>query len=122
MDLEKGEKGQHCLFRQGESLPFERKEVLGNGGFGQVDKVLSLISFEEYAMKRVLRNVAFRGRRTEDMKQFINEIKILKLLKHHHIVEYVGSYTDPKYVGLIMSPVAEMDLRVYLTHYHFQSS
>jgi hypothetical protein len=30
------------------------------------------------------------------------------------MVEFVGSYTDPKYMGLIMSPVAEMDLSTYL--------
>ncbi|KAF2467139.1 kinase-like protein, partial [Lindgomyces ingoldianus] len=115
MSLEKGEMGQHCHFKQGESPPFEPKEVLGNGGFSQVDKVLSLISFKEYARKRVLRSAAFRGRRIEDMKQFIAEINILKRLKHHHIVKFVGSYTDPKYIGLIMSPVAEMDLGAYLT-------
>jgi serine/threonine protein kinase len=63
----------------------------------------------------VLRSTAFKGRRAEDIKQFIAEIDILKRLKHHHIVEFVGSYTDHKYFGLIMSPVAEMDLRTYLT-------
>ena len=115
IDLEKGESGQHCHFKQGEYLPFEQKGILGTGSFGQVDKVLSLISFKEYARKRVLRSVAFRGPRKEHMKQFIAEIQILKRLEHHHIVRFVGSYTDPKYIGLIISPVAEMDLGAYLT-------
>jgi hypothetical protein len=113
MDLEKGEAGRHCYFRRNEPLPFEEKGILGSGGFGQVDKVLSLISFREYARKRVIRNMVF-GRRTEDVKRFIAEIEILKRLKHRHVVEFVGSYTDPKYMGLIMSPVAEMDLSTYL--------
>ena len=90
------------------------KGTLSSGGFGQVDRVLSLISFKEYARKRVLRNKMFGGRRTEGVKQFITEIEILKRLKHHHVVEFIGSYTDPKYIGLIMSPVAEMDLSTYL--------
>ena len=114
MNLEKGENGQHCNFRQNEPLPFETKEVLGAGGFGQVDRVLSLISFREYARKRVPRSTMFSGRRAEDVKRFIAEIEVLKRLKHHHIVEFVGSYTDLKYIGLIMSPVAEMDLSTYL--------
>jgi serine/threonine protein kinase len=38
----------------------------------------------------------------------------LKRIKHRHVVEFVGSYTDPKYMGLIMSPVADMDLSTYL--------
>jgi hypothetical protein len=114
MDLEKGEKGQHCYFKREETLPFEVQGVLGSGGYGQVDKVLSLISFREYARKRVLRNSAFGGRRMEAMKKFVEEIEILKRLRHQHVVEFVGSYTDPKYMGLIMSPIAEMDLQTYL--------
>jgi TolA-binding protein len=121
MDLEKGESGQHCYFRQGEPLPLEMKGILGSGGFGQVDRVLSTISFREYALKRVIRSAVFSGRTEEDIrrraecvKQFIEEMEALKRLKHHHVVEFVGSYTDPKYMGLIMSPVADMDLSTYL--------
>ena len=114
MDLERGEGGQHCYFQRNDHLPFETKCVLGSGGFGQVDKVLSLISFREYARKRVPRNSVFGARGTENVKSFVAEIEILKRLKHGHIVEFVGSYTDPKYMGLIMSPVAEMDLSTYL--------
>jgi tetratricopeptide (TPR) repeat protein len=114
MDLEKGEKGQHCFFREQDPLPFEMKGILGSGGSGQVDRVLSLVSFREYALKRVSRSTAFGGRGTERVKQFIAEIRALKRMKHHHIVEFVGSYTDPKYMGLIMSPIADMDLSTYL--------
>ncbi|KAF2826228.1 kinase-like protein, partial [Ophiobolus disseminans] len=121
MDLEKGEEGQHCYFRQDEPLPLEMKGVLGSGGFGQVDRVLSTISFREYALKRVSRSAVFSGRTNEDIrrraeciKQFIAEIGALKRLKHHHVVEFVGSYTDAKYMGLIMSPIADMDLYAYL--------
>ncbi|KAL9634617.1 MAG: hypothetical protein Q9164_003986 [Protoblastenia rupestris] len=111
--LEKGDAGQHCHFRRDEALPFEGRGVLGSGGFGQVDRVLSLVSFKEYARKRVSRRQAFGGRGTEEMKLFVAEIAILKRLKHRHMVELLGSYTDPKYVGLIMSPIADMDLSTY---------
>ncbi|KAF2183105.1 kinase-like protein [Zopfia rhizophila CBS 207.26] len=115
MDLERGEKGQHYYVKRDERLPFERKTVLGVGRFSQVDKVVSLISFKEYARKRVRRGSVFGSQLTKDMKHFTTEIEILKRLKHRHIVEFVGSYTDPKYVGLIMSPVAEVDLAAYFT-------
>ena len=114
MDLERGEGGQHCSFQPKDHFPFETKGVLGSGGFGQVDKVLSLISFIEYARKRVSRKSVFGAQGTENEKNFVAEIEILKRLKHRHIVEFVGSYTDHKYMGLIMSPVAEMDLSTYL--------
>jgi serine/threonine protein kinase len=120
MDLEKGEMGQHCYFKAHEPLPFEMKGILGSGGYGQVDKVLSRISFRVYALKRVSRSLVFSGpvgkaeRRRDCVKQLIAEIGILKRLKHQHVVEFVGSYTDPKHIGLIMSPVADMDLSAYL--------
>ncbi|KAK5011660.1 hypothetical protein LTR28_009894 [Elasticomyces elasticus] len=114
MDLERGEQGQHCYFQRDGLIPFDTKGVLGSGGFGQVDRVLSSISFKEYARKTVRRRTAFRARGTEQVKSLIAEIQILKRLKHGHVVEFVGSYTDHKYICLIMSPVAEMDLSTYL--------
>ena len=47
IDLEKGEHGQHLHFSKGEMLPFEFKGVLGMGSFGQVDRVLSRVSYKE---------------------------------------------------------------------------
>ncbi|KAJ5383095.1 hypothetical protein N7517_001006 [Penicillium concentricum] len=114
MDLEKGAKGHHCHFERGDLLPFESKGLLGTGGFGQVDRILSQISFKEYARKQVLRKLAFGGRGVGALKGMIGEIEAMKKLKHHHIVEFVGSYTDPKYLSVIMHPVAEQDLRHYL--------
>ena len=111
--LEKGKDGQHCTFSQHEPLPFERKNILGSGGFEQVDRVLSLISFREYTRKQVRRDQAFGRSQKEGIRYFIGEIEILKRLKHYHIVEFVGSYTDPNYMGLIMLPVADMDLSTY---------
>lgn len=63
--------------------------------------------------KRIHRAFALRGRETKGMLEFINEIQIVKRLKHNHIVQFVGSYTDMQYLGLIMSPVAEMNLAEY---------
>jgi len=114
MDLEKVEREQHCYLRKGEAFPFEMKGVLGRGGYGQVDKVLGLFSFKEYARKRVLGTIAFRSRKKEEIKHFIAEIKILKRLKHPHAVEFVGSYMDANYIGLLRLPIADMDLTRYL--------
>ncbi|CAI7595765.1 unnamed protein product [Penicillium crustosum] len=114
INLEKGAKGHHCHFERGESLPFESRGVLGNGGFGQVDRILSRISFREYARKQVPRKRAFGRLDVAALKSIIGEIEAMKKLKHHHIVEFVGSYTDPKYLSVIMYPVAEQNLFDYL--------
>ena len=50
----------------------------------------------------------------DEVEQFITETQILKRLKYRHVVEFVGSYTDPRYMGLFMSLVAVRDLSTYL--------
>ncbi|KAF2107450.1 kinase-like domain-containing protein, partial [Lophiotrema nucula] len=51
------------------------------------------------------------------MVNFAKELAALKDASHRHLVKLVSSYTDPIYLGLIMSPVADMDLKVYLKDY-----
>lgn len=113
-DFKKGEDGQHKHFTKDEPLPFQTVSILGSGGFGQVDKVISKLTNKEYARKRIRREKLFRQTR-ESMKSFTAELEILKRLDHHHVVKIVGSYTDPNYLGLIMSPVAHCDLAAYLS-------
>jgi serine/threonine protein kinase len=48
------------------------------------------------------------------MRQLQEEIQILKRLNHHHTVRYMGSYTSPTVLGLIMTPIADLDLAQYL--------
>ncbi|PVH79455.1 kinase-like protein [Cadophora sp. DSE1049] len=43
----------------------------------------------------------------------MNELKILKRLHHIHCVSLVASYTDPKYFGIIIAPVADCDLAAF---------
>ncbi|KAH7118945.1 kinase-like domain-containing protein, partial [Dendryphion nanum] len=114
LSLELGKEGHHCIFSHEDSVPFETQAKLGAGSFGEVDRVLNLITWKEFARKRVSRSLAFRGRRKEDVKHYITEIEILKRLQHVHIVRYIGSYTDPRFLAIIMSPVAQMDLSDYL--------
>lgn len=110
--LEKGKDGQHACFGPGEDLPFERKAFLGRGGSGFVEKVLSRISHKEYALKRIHRQTYFKGA-ANSMEQCVRELEVLKRLEHRHIVDFVGSYTDPEFIGLLMSPVAECNLADY---------
>ncbi|KAF2814171.1 kinase-like protein [Mytilinidion resinicola] len=116
MDLEKGENGQHLHFGKGEFIPFEPKEVLGSGRFGEVDRVISLITYKEYARKSISRRLAFdSARRREAVEAFIKEIHILKTLRHQHTVQLIGTYTDSTSFCFIMSPVADMNLSAYLS-------
>ncbi|KAF3923439.1 Ankyrin-1 [Orbilia brochopaga] len=119
IDLEKGERGRHRHFGSDEPLPFKSKGPLGAGGFGAVDRVVSTVSGKEYARKRLPRGVMGKGsgagpKAKEHMKAFRAELEVLKRLRHRHVVEYVGSYTDTQHLGIIMAPVADGNLAWFL--------
>ncbi|KAL6709615.1 hypothetical protein ACN47E_001043 [Coniothyrium glycines] len=88
-------------------------ERLGSGGFGVVDRVRSKLTLQEYARKRLDRTKTF-ARNREALALFENEVHNLKRLSHFHLIEFKGSYTDKRYVGIIMQPVADIDLRHYM--------
>jgi hypothetical protein len=96
LDLEK-EDGKHRHFSNPEDIPFRKLAELGKGGYGFVDKVLSTVSYKQYARKLIPRGRTFRKDR-EVLKDFERELATLKKLSHTHVVELVGSYTDPKSV------------------------
>ncbi|KAF2018600.1 hypothetical protein BU24DRAFT_418122 [Aaosphaeria arxii CBS 175.79] len=108
------EHGRHRHFAPGEELPFEIMGRLGSGGYGQVDRIKSKLSFRVYALKRIRRRAAFGTNSREAMKSFLGEINIVKSLDHQHIIQYIGSYTDKTYLGIVMYPVADTDLAAFM--------
>lgn len=110
-DIESGD-GQHRHFAQDADIHFELIKQLGKGGFGKVDHVRSRLSRNDFARKRISRGRKFRDKAA--LLGFEQELEILKRLSHRHLVKYIGSYTDPRHVGLIMSPVADSNLAQFL--------
>jgi len=113
-DLEDGEDGRHKSFLKDQPVPFKIVSILGSGSYSQVDKVISKTSNKEYARKLVRRGYAFRQTRGI-MKSFSTELEIMKRLNHHHIIRIAGTYSDPNYLGFVMSPVADCNLAAYLS-------
>lgn len=110
-DLEK--EGRHITFPQSADNNFQSLRPLGGGGFGEVDHVWSRLGLRDFARKRIARGRNFKQDKM-NIANFTKELETLKLLKHRHLVQLIGSYTDPEYVGLIMHPVADMNLATYL--------
>jgi hypothetical protein len=94
LDLEK-EDGRHRHLASADDTPFEKIAELGKGAFGYVDKVRSNISYKEYARKLIPRGRTFRKDKAV-LREFEREIGTLRKLSHRHVVQIVGSYTDPK--------------------------
>ncbi len=106
------ERGQHCHFADDTQIPFRTLSILGTGGYSQVEKVRSTVTGIIYARKMLNRRT-FSSMRTS-LPQLEAEIATLKKVRHRHIVEVVGSYTDPHYANIIMTPVADCDLAAFL--------
>lgn len=105
---------QHIHLEVDGDIHFNPIKELGSGAYGKVDSVWGRLTMEEYARKRIRRSPSFR-RSLEQMKNFERELHTLKRLRHQHLVRYIGSYTDPSFVALIMLPVADCDLSTWLT-------
>lgn len=112
------ENGQHCNYSLEEQRPFTVRSYIGSGSFGQVRVIESRATYKQYALKTIRRHIAFGTKSKEIMSIFKAEMKIMKLLQHRHIVRYIGSFTDRNDLGLLMSPVADCDLEVYLDKAH----
>lgn len=104
---------KHVHLRSDATECFFVVKQLGGGSFGVVDHVRSKLSLEEYARKRITRPKNF-SRDKAQMRMFINELANLKRLRDEHLVRLVGSYTDLRYIGLLMEPVADCDLKQFL--------
>jgi heat shock 70kDa protein 1/2/6/8 len=85
--LEKDASRKHAHFSE-EPTIFKVIGRLGRGAHGTVDKVMSVISHQEYARKRFRRT---KGLRKEDVKTFITELSVLKRVHYKHCVELVRS-------------------------------
>ncbi|KAI9682633.1 MAG: hypothetical protein M1822_006931 [Bathelium mastoideum] len=112
VDLEKNVEKKHIHFSGKETIPFKELGELGRGGYGKVDKVFSQFSQRELARKLFKRQ---RGGNKAAVQSFINELRVLKKIRHHHCVELIASYTDARYFGIIMLPVAECNLHGFYT-------
>ena len=82
-----------------------------------VDKVWSRLSLRPFARKRFPKGRDSAHARV-NRERLIQELTVLKRISRqdaaHHLVTLRGSYTDEKCIGLLMEPVADMDLMQFL--------
>lgn len=93
-----------------QSVSFHSLQQLGHGAYGVVDKVELRPSRETYARKTIF---CTRSQRLSTA-QYLQEIEIMRKLQHPHIASFVAAYFDSGAFNILMSPVADCDLRRYL--------
>lgn len=109
LDLEKGEHGGHLYFGNGQSVPYKVKAKLGSGAYGEVEKVISLLSYQEFARKTVRRTR--RLRKNEDgIKGFLAELRVLKRISHNHCVKMVCAFASQ---GIQLNSPRNLDRKLH---------
>jgi hypothetical protein len=106
---------QHGHFKDSNDVPLRRIGELGKGGSGYVDHLISTVTYQEYARKLISRGKTFR-RDKKILHDFEKELSHPKRLSqsHRHVVKLVASYTEPRYVAILMCPVAECNLAEFM--------
>ena len=88
MEKDFGNPNRHHHFKGRDTIPFDEIAPLGNGAYGQVHKIVSRLSHQEYARKRFRR---IHGSSKTEAQTFMNELRILKKIRHRHCVTLVRS-------------------------------
>jgi serine/threonine protein kinase len=104
----------HRTYAPSERIPFEFVKHLGDGGEGSVDAVELYSNGQRQVYAR--KTFKFREDDSRNKDRILNEVKIIRRLRHVHIVSVVSSYEQQpsnSYIhlfGIIMEPVADCDL------------
>ena len=86
-----------------------------NNSSSVVDRVVSKATGKVYARKRINR-MKFFGHDTQAQKTYENEIKVLfKITEDDHLIKVRGTYTDKKYLVMLLQPVADRNLKQYMS-------
>jgi hypothetical protein len=93
LDLEKGEQGRHFCFGKEEPAPYVVEGILGSGAYAVVEKVISLLSYQKYARKILVRT-RFGQKHGQLIKSFLTELRVLKRVQHIHCVKLVCALTS----------------------------
>ncbi|KAF2834976.1 kinase-like protein, partial [Patellaria atrata CBS 101060] len=102
----------HRHIRDGD-VYFEDLEKLGEGGSARVARVQHRLSGEIFARKIIWRGHNISEQRTR-LVEFQQELQALKRIRHRHLITCIGSYTDKSCFALLMSPVADYEMKYLL--------
>jgi serine/threonine protein kinase len=115
-DKTEDEEYTHTVYATKDEWPYKHLEILGRGNFALVDKVEKVHSdfgiYPRIYARKTIRMGHFRP--AEQKERVMSEINIVCRCRHRHIVWLIKTYQAGSSYGLIMSPVAEVDLVEYL--------
>lgn len=92
---------------------FEKLRELGQGAYGAVQAVREVSTGTVYARKSI--PISILGSDEKQIEARVrNEVETMTKLRHNHIASINMHFKGLKFWSIIMSPVADSDLRVFL--------
>ncbi|KAJ8111703.1 hypothetical protein OPT61_g5761 [Boeremia exigua] len=82
--------------------------LLGAGGFSTVDEVL------HRATNLRLGRKTLKNRSTTAIEELKKEVSVLQKLRHPHVIRFLGAYSKGDKMSILLSPVAETTLALWL--------
>jgi serine/threonine protein kinase len=90
------------------SQSFLSVRLLGAGGFSTVDEVLHRATNLRLVRKTL------KNRDTTAIEELKKEVDVLQKLRHPHIIRFLGAYSKGDKMSILVSPVAETTLALWL--------
>ncbi|USP79151.1 hypothetical protein yc1106_06425 [Curvularia clavata] len=90
------------------SRAFQSIKLLGAGGFSTVDEVR-----HQQTGLRIVRKT-LKNRNQTALDELKKEVNVLQKLRHPHIIRYLGAYSKGDKMSILLSPIAETTLAVWL--------
>jgi serine/threonine protein kinase len=105
---------RHSTIGDDEDIVTEHR-VLGEGAYGIVEEVS--IPWQQGTMRCVRKRMG-RPNPLKAQKRilaaFAREISVMRQVNYQHCARFLGSYTDFDHVNILSSPIADMDLAMFL--------
>ena len=107
-DLISTQFAQQVLGTQFTPQSFLSVRLLGAGGFSTVDEVLHRATNLRLVRKTL------KNRDTTAIEELKKEVDVLQKLRHPHVIRFLGAYSKGDKMSILVSPVAETTLALWL--------
>ncbi|KAI5365331.1 putative serine/threonine-protein kinase, active [Septoria linicola] len=102
-------------------IAFDHVQFLGHGAYSMVDKVevrYASHASSQHNMRTFARKSVVRASTSSPLaaSAHLREIEIMQKFDHPHIAQFVAAYYQDNALNILISPVAECDLRQYLSY------
>lgn len=90
------------------SQSFLSVKLLGSGGFSTVDEVLHRKTRLRLGRKTL------KNRDSAAISELMKEVNVLQKLRHPHVIRFLGAYSKGDKMSILVSPVADTTLALWL--------